>query len=402
MPNSGNFVAFDFETTGLLASTDRVVEIGCVKFDRHFRIVDEWETLVNPRRDVGRSDIHGITPTMLKDAPVFEEIAESFAEFLDGAILIAHNKRFDLRFLAAEFARLGVDQMGLDALCTMELFRSAFPAGPRKLGQCCEYLGIDVVDAHQALSDARMSAKIAIHVLKAYGYPAMPDPFESWTERVTTNRIKLRPRNAVESELSSGGKLLSSLISKLPNEQLVGRNAIASAEYLNLLDEVLSDREIDLSEAESLVEVASTHGLARMEVEALNSSYLYNLCSTALGDGVLTAFEMLDIQNVAELLGIVEWRSVLERVGISEEDSASRDKLVGLRVCFTGTMSLARSEIEELASSRGMFVVGSVSKKVDFLVVADPFSESTKARKAREYGTQIVSERAFLELVGAS
>lgn len=401
MAKSEMFVAFDFETTGLNASTDRVLEIGCVKFDRQFQIVDEWETLVNPRRDVGRSDIHGITPTMLKEAPGFEEIAESFAEFLNGAILVAHNKRFDLRFLGAEFARLGVDNLSLDALCTMELFRSVFPAGPRKLSQCCEYLGIEVVDLHQALSDARMSAQVAIHVLKDFGYPAMPISIEFPFEMVTASRISPKRRIDVVSKVPEGGEFLSSLVAKLPNEQLVGRNAIASAEYLNLLDVVLSDRKIDSSEAESLVELASTHGLARMEVEALHSSYLYNLCAIALGDGVLTAKEVLDVQKVAELLGILEWRSVLERAGNSDGGTASQEHLVGMRICFTGTMSLARADIEELALSRGMKVVGSVSKKVDFLVVADPFSESTKARKARECGTQIVSERAFLELVGA-
>lgn len=401
MARNDTFVAFDFETTGLHPSTDRVVEIGCVKFNRQFQIIDEWETLVNPRRDVGRSDIHGITPTMLKGAPVFEEIAESFADFLNGAILVAHNKRFDLRFLGAEFARLGVDGLGLDALCTMELFRSSFPTGPRQLGRCCEYLGIEVVDAHQALSDARMSASIAIHVLKHFGYPVAPHPFELPSNLEKTDRGDLKPRKDVVLESSGGGVFLSSLVERLSNEQLVGRNAIASAEYLNLLDVVLSDREVDHSEAESLIDLASTHGLTRLEVEALHSSYLYNLCSIAMGDGVLTALEVLDIQKVAGLLGISEWQSVLDLIGNSDGRVAHPDLLAGSKICFTGAMSLARTEIEELASSRGMIVVGSVSKKVDFLVVADPFSESTKARKAREYGTQIVSERAFLELVGA-
>ena len=53
------FVAFDFETTGLNASKDRIIEIGCVKFDSQFTELERFETLVNPKRDVGRTDIHG-------------------------------------------------------------------------------------------------------------------------------------------------------------------------------------------------------------------------------------------------------------------------------------------------------------------------------------------------------
>ena len=401
MPKVDTFVAFDFETTGLNPSIDRVVEIGCVKFDQHFQIVDEWETLVNPKRDVGRSDIHGVTPTMLKEAPVFEEIAESFAVFVNGTILVAHNKGFDLRFLGAEFARLGVDNLDLDALCTMELFRSSFPAGPRQLRQCCEHLGIEIGDTHQALSDARMSARIAIHILSKFGYPAIPNPLELLIDLKTVIRSEPRPRKNVVSESSDGGTFLSSIVQRLSNDQLFGRNAIASAEYLNLLDVALSDGIIDQRESDYLVDLASAHGLTRKEVQALHSSYIFNLCSAAFGDGVLTVSEVLDIQNVANLLGVADWQTVVALVENSEVRQTSLDPLVGSKVCFTGTMSTPRAEIEGLASNRGMIVVGSVSKKVDFLVVADPFSESTKARKAREYGIHIVSERAFLELLGA-
>lgn len=395
------FVAFDFETTGLSPSKDRVLEIGCVKFNREFQIVDEWETLVNPKRDVGRTDIHGITPKMLLEAPTFEEIAASFAKFLDGSILVAHNKGFDLRFLCAEFARLGIESVDPDALCTMELFRSSFPRGPRQLGKCCEFLGINVVDAHQALSDARMSASIAIHILKNHGYPAVPSPVE-FSEMIGVTSVAIpRPRQSVAIENSGDESFISELVERLPSQNVVGRSAITSAEYLNLLDEVLSDRMIDRAETESLFDLASELGLTRMEIESLHSSYLYNLCSVALRDDVLTTDELLDIHKVAEMLGIAEWRSVLDIVLNSAHKANSKDPLIGLRICFTGTMQMARAEIEEIASSRGMIVVGTVSKKVDFLVVADPFTQSTKARKARECGTQIVSERAFMDLVGS-
>ena len=44
------FVAFDLETTGLVAQVDRVVEIGAVRFDASGRELARFESLVNPER----------------------------------------------------------------------------------------------------------------------------------------------------------------------------------------------------------------------------------------------------------------------------------------------------------------------------------------------------------------
>jgi DNA polymerase-3 subunit epsilon len=48
----------------------------------------------------------------------------------------------------------------------------------------------------------------------------------------------------------------------------------------------------------------------------------------------------------------------------------------------------------------GLLVRSNVSKKLDILVIADPESQSGKAQKAREYGTRLMSEDAFLRLLG--
>jgi NAD-dependent DNA ligase len=42
-----------------------------------------------------------------------------------------------------------------------------------------------------------------------------------------------------------------------------------------------------------------------------------------------------------------------------------------------------------------------VTKGLDLLVVADPATQSSKAKKAREYGTRIMAEAAFWTALGA-
>ncbi len=73
--------------------------------------------------------------------------------------------------------------------------------------------------------------------------------------------------------------------------------------------------------------------------------------------------------------------------------------LSGKSVCFTGKSEHKRTELEQWAKEAGASVKKSVTKDLTYLVMADPNSASTKARAARENGTQCVSERTFLDLV---
>ena len=100
------FATIDFETTGLSAKSDRVIEVGIVRTSADGRTLREYSSLVNPSRDVGRTDIHGITAGMLRDAPTFAQIVGDVASMLNGAVMVAHNASFDARFLDAELERM--------------------------------------------------------------------------------------------------------------------------------------------------------------------------------------------------------------------------------------------------------------------------------------------------------
>ena len=62
-------VVIDCETTGF-SRYDRIVEIAVVTLDpRTFEPVDEYDTLINPERDLGPVGVHGITASMVEAAP---------------------------------------------------------------------------------------------------------------------------------------------------------------------------------------------------------------------------------------------------------------------------------------------------------------------------------------------
>jgi len=100
MPTTNsNFVVIDCETTGL-GKYDRVLEVAAITIDSAtLEVIDEYDTLINPQRDVGPVNIHGITASMVELAPSFEEVAGSLAQRVSGNVLVAHNLSFDVRML---------------------------------------------------------------------------------------------------------------------------------------------------------------------------------------------------------------------------------------------------------------------------------------------------------------
>lgn len=74
-------------------------------------------------------------------------------------------------------------------------------------------------------------------------------------------------------------------------------------------------------------------------------------------------------------------------------------KLSGFSFCFTGALEIKRGDAKRLVEQLGGTVKSSVSKGLSYLVQANPNSMSGKSKKARDYGTKILGEDEFLELV---
>ena len=92
LDSGASFIAFDTETTGLKPDTDRIIEIGAVKFDKN-GIIDKFETLVNPQKSIPAecTAINHITNEMIKDAPLSKDALKDFVEFIKDGIIIAHS-----------------------------------------------------------------------------------------------------------------------------------------------------------------------------------------------------------------------------------------------------------------------------------------------------------------------
>jgi DNA polymerase-3 subunit epsilon len=156
-PTNGLTVAVvDVETTGLSAHFgDRICEVGILRAQDD-QILDTYQTLVNPQRPIspGARRVNGLRDEEVFQAPVFAEIAGEVLARIDRATLVCHNAMFDLSFLEAELARLGLVWQPAGVIDTLEIARRYFNFGSNSLAAVALRLGIETPQAHRALGDA--------------------------------------------------------------------------------------------------------------------------------------------------------------------------------------------------------------------------------------------------------
>ncbi|NNU15741.1 DNA polymerase III subunit epsilon [Parvularcula sp. ZS-1/3] len=164
-------VIFDTETTGFSHKDgDRLIEIGAVEMIDGNLTGENYHTLVNPERDVPIEAfrVHQISTEMLKDQPLFPQVAEAFLAFIEGAELIAHNAPFDVGFINFELTRAGFPELSNKITDTVPIARRKFPGAPASLDALCARFGISKAEreekGHGALLDSELLAKVYIEL----------------------------------------------------------------------------------------------------------------------------------------------------------------------------------------------------------------------------------------------
>jgi len=399
----------DVETTGLFpGGFDRVIEIGIVRMATDGTVLDEYVTLINPGRDIGRTDIHGIRAGDVLEAPTFADVLGDVCCRMQGALIGGHNVEFDARFIDAELKRAGHLLPSVKLVCSMRALGGS-------LARCCRDYEIELDRAHSALHDARATGRLLARWLTDRDddepLASLVTDFGEGTEwpAVAPSGISLCRERA--SEKSSGRTAyLAQLVDRLPAAAGV-RGPGAFAVYYSILDRVLEDRRISDLERDEIDRLATEWGLSRGQARDAHMAYISRLVTQALADGVVSDAEARDLREVAESLGVE--RQVLESllaagsVPPSAVDTSASQPLAGKSVCFTGELGcsirgkrITRDQAEEFAEAAGLVVLRGVTKKLDILVLADPDTQSGKAKKARAYGTRLMGEVVFWTALG--
>jgi DNA polymerase-3 subunit alpha (Gram-positive type) len=173
------YCVLDIETTGLSFRTEKITEIGIMKY-KNGEVIDEFECFVNPEKPIPEEvvNITHITDEMVKDAETIDKVLPKVLDFIGDSILVAHNADFDIGFIKYNCELLGL-RLNNTYIDTLRLAKDLFPDYKKyKLGIIAENLGITVEVAHRALDDVDTLVKvfrIMLKMLKEKGVKTVED-----------------------------------------------------------------------------------------------------------------------------------------------------------------------------------------------------------------------------------
>ncbi|MEX2177947.1 MAG: 3'-5' exonuclease [Gemmatimonadaceae bacterium] len=163
-----DYAVVDVETTGgRVYGGDRIMEIGIVHI-RDGVMSTAADLLINPQRDIPPfvSRLTGIRWDTVSEAPTFGDIADNVLDALEGCVFVAHNVRFDWRFLNMELRRATGRTLHNRQLCTVKFARKLLThLRRRNLDSLAWHYEVPIVGRHRAGGDARATAQVLLRML---------------------------------------------------------------------------------------------------------------------------------------------------------------------------------------------------------------------------------------------
>ncbi|MDY0914736.1 exonuclease domain-containing protein [Rathayibacter festucae] len=417
------FAVIDVETTGLSPRQDRILELAIVRTDANGVVVDEWVSRFDPEGPVGATHIHGIRASDVAGAPLFRDLAPTIAAALGGVTIVAHNAKFDTAFLHEEFQAAGWAVPRLSTFCTMDGSHHYLPdLQRRRLADCCWGAGVELVDAHSALGDARATAALLRSYLTAdrrrphptlAALPRTPHWPSAPSRAAVPRRRTAGARTSAPVRITPKRPEQQPLVQQLTNVgllELIDEGApVGTIAYLELLLDCLTDGDLSASETSALDELTRTFGLSAADVASAHTAFLQALAHRALDDGRVSQSERQQLLALAALLSVptASVKTLIDRADAARiaRLSAGLGPLpriwahgaplhVGDRVAFTGCDERQREKLERHAEQLGVRVLGNVSRLTAVLVADGSFSGG-KHERALEHGTRIVHPDTF-------
>ena len=191
--------------------------------------------------------------------------------------------------------------------------------------------------------------------------------------------------------------------------EIVKMEGFGAKSYEKLIDSIEKSRNVKL---ENYLVALSIPNIGKSAAKTI--SKYFNGDYSKLVESLRTNFDFTQLDDFGEIMNqsLYNWwqkESNLEDNLITElhfiveekKEIAQNDFINGKTFCVTGAFqTMKRSELEKIITDRGGKLSGSVSKKTDYLLTNEADSGSSKAKKAAELGTPIMSEKEFLEKVG--
>lgn len=308
----------DFETTGLSAGADRVIEVSVVRIEPGKEPVLAFDTLVCPNRRVSATDIHGITDEDVFDAPTFVEISGDLVRSMTDCVLAAYNVYFDIKFLTFELEAAGLGAIP-PHLCLMYL-RPLLGLGKRcSLDDACVAHGIGHASTHVAAADALASAGLwqeYVPALKSRNVVTFGDLADLASYKFIQSFRQAPFSTGQASTLKSGGSLKSRYAARetAPPEvpapdsvEVKPSGTQARRLYWDALTVVLSDLVVTPEELAFLEGKKRELGLRTEEIRSLHARVFAQVIAQFTEDRWLDDQEVDKLHRLHACLGKLGW-----------------------------------------------------------------------------------------------
>ncbi len=167
-PLTGRLVVFDLETTGLNPRKDRLLSIGAVALiDGRIILDDCFHAELQPPVQLAADNvlIHRLTPDRLQRGEAVGPVLRRFVDYIAGAPLLAYHAAFDHTLLKRALQRESFTDSLPPALDVAQWVMAAAPgigSRPPTLDVALGYFRIPVIQRHDALADALITARLCL------------------------------------------------------------------------------------------------------------------------------------------------------------------------------------------------------------------------------------------------
>lgn len=295
------FLVIDLETSGLDPANDDVLEVAAVVVPPRGKPHVALESLVRPMRRVRGTEFHGITDSLVADAPEFGALIPSLESLAANRVVAGHNAQFDMRFLAERFADYD-RQFAPPFVCTMGMMDVLGLGARWSLGHACGHFNLEHHAEHSAAGDAMAAALLLQRLVKGLRSKgietfAQLQGAAEWTRSLERDPIPAPPT------------LISTASTTTRPRATGGRSArrTALAEYRDLVLRVLADLVVDEQELALVRQTRTDSGLSEPEWRAVHAQVFAAMINRYVEDRGIDANEASHFRRLHRCLSSLGW-----------------------------------------------------------------------------------------------
>ncbi|WP_158261104.1 MULTISPECIES: PolC-type DNA polymerase III [Pirellulaceae] len=295
----------DFETTGLVPGFDRVVEMSVVRVDPGKDPVVVYDTLINPGRAMGATEIHGITDEDVENAPFFDDVAGELLAATKDCVIAAYNVYFDIKFLNFELTNAGVAHVP-PHLCLMYL-RTMLGLGARcKLDVACREHLIEYSATHKAADDALAAGQL----FAVYRNEIEKRGINTFGDLARLKKYKFNDSfqyTPFPSPEKFGLRRFNGALSRAGYSIEVDPTRQALSAYWDTLKSILADLEVSEEEFVQAISVRKEAGLKKEQIRMLHAKAFSGVIAQFIDDQWLDDRETLKLRKLHQCLSKLGW-----------------------------------------------------------------------------------------------